>query len=69
MGALKYYIISLWGGGGPASIADADDALRRGWEVGNWNDAARAPSGVCIHIPEYVYIPFPKFGYVKGMLF
>ena len=32
---------SCWGRGwwwGPASIADADDALRGGWEVQNQND-------------------------------
>ena len=28
IGAFKYYVIALGGGGGPASIADADDALR-----------------------------------------
>ena len=27
----------------------------------------RVPSGVCIYIPGYVYIPFPEIGYVKGM--
>ena len=27
-GAFKYYVIALGGVGGPASIADADDALR-----------------------------------------
>ena len=29
--------------------------------------AGRVPSGVCIYIPGYVYIPFPEIGYVKGM--
>ena len=27
----------------------------------------RVPSGVCIYIPGYVYIPFSEIGYVKGM--
>ena len=27
----------------------------------------KVPSGVCIYIPGYVYIPFPEIGYVKGM--
>ena len=29
----------------------------------------RVPNWVCIYIPGYVYIPFPEFGYVKGMYF
>ena len=29
----------------------------------------RVPNWVCIYIPEYVYIPFPELGYVKGMYF
>ena len=29
-GVFKYYVIALGGVGGPASIADADDALRGG---------------------------------------
>ena len=29
-GAFKYYVITLGGVGGPASFADADDALRGG---------------------------------------
>ena len=51
-GPFKYYVITLGGGGvgGPASIADTDDALRGGWGsrtkmmtqyfnslLGNWN--------------------------------
>ena len=31
-GAFKYYVIALGGFGCPASIADADDALRGGGE-------------------------------------
>ena len=33
------------------------------WKNGDF----RVPSGVCIYIPGYVYIPFPEIGYVKGM--
>ena len=29
----------------------------------------RVPNWVCIYIPRYVYIPFSKTGYVKGMYF
>ena len=30
-------------------------------------DIFRVPSGVCIYLPGYVYIPFLEIGYVKGM--
>ena len=35
--------------------------------LGDTTDIYRVPSGVCIYIPGYVYIPFPEIGYVKGM--
>ena len=37
-GVFKYYVIALAGVGGPASIADADDALRGRCWVKNQND-------------------------------
>ena len=36
-------------------------------ECRNFSYNNRVPSGVCIYIPGYVYIPFPEIGYVKGM--
>ena len=35
-------------------------------EGGAQVNVVRVPSGVCIYIPGYVYIPFPEIGYVKG---
>ena len=56
-GAFKYYVITL--GGGPASIADADDALRGGVGVGvqNQNDDATL---------EYVFLDIGTWSAVIG---
>ena len=35
--------------------------------VGKGSNNCRVPSGVCIYIPGYVYIPFSEIGYVKDM--
>ena len=42
--------------------------LKDKFKSGLMNGAiGRVPSGVCIYIPGYVYIPFSEIGYVKGM--
>ena len=45
-----------------------ENCLRYNWGIPEISlKLSRVPSGVCIYIPGYVYIPFPEIGYVKGM--
>ena len=41
--------------------------LHKIYQLHKTNTFHRVPSGICIYIPGYVYIPFPEIGYVKGM--